>query len=62
MPHSTNKHQTYGDETNLDCCEVMTVIGDYDMAIITLDNLYSVWSCQPTPLDALSMPRGEPRP
>jgi hypothetical protein len=40
---------------NLDCCEVTTITGDYDMVIITLDNLSSMLSCLPTPRDAMSM-------
>jgi hypothetical protein len=33
----------------------MTITGDYDMAIITLDSLNSVLSCRLTPPNALSM-------
>jgi hypothetical protein len=55
---SSNKHLACGDETNLDCCEVMAIAGDYDMAIITLDSLYSVLSCWPIPTDFLSMSYG----
>jgi hypothetical protein len=38
MHHGSDKHLTCGDETNLDCCNMMTTTIDYDMTIITLDN------------------------
>jgi hypothetical protein len=38
---------------NIDCCEVMAIIGDYDMTIIKLDIIYFVFSCRLTPPDAL---------
>jgi hypothetical protein len=56
--HGSDKHLAYGNETNLDCCELMAIIVDYNMAIITLDSLYSGLSCQSTPIEALSMPYG----
>jgi hypothetical protein len=38
MHHGSDKHLACGDETNLDCCNMMTITIDYDMTIITLDN------------------------
>jgi hypothetical protein len=55
MHHGSNKHLASDDETNLDCCEVIVIIVDYDMAIITLQSLYIVLSCRLTPADALSV-------
>jgi hypothetical protein len=55
MHRSSDKHLACGDEMNLDYCEVTTITGDCDMAIITLGSLYSMLSCQPTLPDALSM-------
>jgi hypothetical protein len=56
--HGSDKHLACGNATNLDCCELMAIIVDYNMAIITLDCLYSGLSCQSTPIEALSMPYG----
>jgi hypothetical protein len=53
--HGSNEHLAYGDRMNLDCCKVMTITVDYGMTSITSDNLYSMLSCQPTPLIALSV-------
>jgi hypothetical protein len=50
-----NKHLACWDGMNKDNCEVMTTIVDYNMAIITLQNLYTMWSYWPTPPDALSV-------
>jgi hypothetical protein len=58
MHHSSDNHLACGDGTILDCCEVMANIGDFGMAIITLDSHYSVLFCQPTPPDVLSVPYG----
>jgi hypothetical protein len=58
MHHSPDKHLACGDGTNLDCSEVMAIIVDYGMTIITLDSLYSMLSYRPTPPDALSMQYG----
>jgi hypothetical protein len=44
--------------TNVDYCEVMATTVDYDMAITTLDNLYYVLSCRPTPPNVLSVQYG----
>jgi hypothetical protein len=55
MHHDSNKHLASDDETNIDCCEVIVIIVDYDMAIITLQSLYIVLSCRLTPADALSV-------
>jgi hypothetical protein len=43
---------------NLDCCKVMGITGDYAITIITLDNIYCVLSCRPTPLDGVLMLSG----
>jgi hypothetical protein len=59
MHRSSNKHLACSDGTNLDCCEVMAITGDYDMIIVTLDSLYSVLSCWPTPPDVLSVSYGQ---
>jgi hypothetical protein len=40
---------------SLDFYKVTTIFGDYDMAIITLDNLFSMLPCRPTPSEALSV-------
>jgi hypothetical protein len=58
MYHNADKNLACGDGSNLDCCEVMAIIGDFDMAIITLESHYFVLSCQPTPPDVLPMPCG----
>jgi hypothetical protein len=58
MHHGSDKHLAYDDMTNLDCCEVMAITIDYGMTNITLDNLYFVLSCRPTPPNALSMQYG----
>jgi hypothetical protein len=50
MHHGSNKHLASDDEPNLDCCEVIVIIVDYDMAIITLPSIYIVLSCRLTPL------------
>jgi hypothetical protein len=50
-----NKHLACWDGMNKDYCEVMATIVDYSMAIITLHNLYTMWSYWPTPPDALSV-------
>jgi hypothetical protein len=39
MHHGSDKHLACGDRTNLDCCDVMAVAVDYDMAITTLGSL-----------------------
>jgi hypothetical protein len=59
MHHASNKHLAYGDGMTLDYCEVMTITGDYDMTIITMDNLYSELSYRPTPPDALFVLYGQ---
>jgi hypothetical protein len=43
------------DGVNQDYCEVTTITGEYDMAIITLDRLHSVLSYRLTPPDILSV-------
>jgi hypothetical protein len=53
-----NRNITCGDEVTLDCCKVIIIIGDYDMVITTLNNLYYVLSCRINPQDALSMQHG----
>jgi hypothetical protein len=58
MHHGSDKHLAYDDMMNLDCCEVMAITIDYGMTNITLDNLYFVLSCRPTPPNALSMQYG----
>jgi hypothetical protein len=59
MHHASNKHLAYGDGMTLDYCEVMTITSDYDMTIITMDNLYSELSYRPTPPDALFVLYGQ---
>jgi hypothetical protein len=49
MHHCSDKHLACGDGMNLGCCEVMVVIVDYGMTIITLDSLYFLLSHRPTP-------------
>jgi hypothetical protein len=56
--HGSDNHLAYGNGTNLDYCEVMATTVDYDMTIITLDNIYSVLSCHATPPDALHVQYG----
>jgi hypothetical protein len=58
MHHSSDKHLTYIDGRDLDCCEVTAITSDFNMTTITLDNHYYVLSCQPAPPDALSVPCG----
>jgi hypothetical protein len=41
--------------TRLDCYDMITTIGDYDMAIIMLVRLYFVLSLCLAPTDALSV-------
>jgi hypothetical protein len=49
MYHSSDKHLACGDGMDLDCFKVTTITGDFNMTIITLDNHYSVLSCQSAP-------------
>jgi hypothetical protein len=49
MHHSLDKHLACGDGMKLDCYGVIAITGDYNIVIITLDNLYYVLSCQSTP-------------
>jgi hypothetical protein len=51
----SNRNLACGDEASLYCCDMITISGDYDMPIITLDRLYFMLFCQFTPTDALSM-------
>jgi hypothetical protein len=39
MHHSFDKHLACGGRMNLNCCKVTAITGDYDMTIITMDNL-----------------------
>jgi hypothetical protein len=55
MHHGSEEHLACGNEANKDCCKVMSVTVYYVMTTITLHNLYFVLSCQPTPLDDLSI-------
>jgi hypothetical protein len=55
MHHGSDKHLACGNEVNKDSCEVMAITVYYGMTTIMLHNLYFVFSCQPTPLDALSI-------
>jgi hypothetical protein len=58
MHHGSDNHLAYDDGMNLDYCEVMATTVDYDMTIITLDNIYSVLSYHTTPPDALHVQYG----
>jgi hypothetical protein len=44
MHHSSDKHLVCGNGMNLHCCEGTTATGDFSMAIMTLDNHYSMLS------------------
>jgi hypothetical protein len=48
MHRSSNKHLACSNGTNLDCCKMMTITGDYDMNIITLATFTSC--CLVSPL------------
>jgi hypothetical protein len=53
-----NRNLVCGEGTRLNCCDVITTTGDYDMAIITLDRLYFVLSYRLTPTDIVYVPYG----
>jgi hypothetical protein len=54
-----NRNLACSEGTRQNCCDVITVSGDYDMTIITLDTLYFVLSCHLAPTNALSVQHGQ---
>jgi hypothetical protein len=47
-----NRNLACGEDTRLDCCDVISIIGDFHMTIIMLSRLYFMLSCQLTPINA----------
>jgi hypothetical protein len=54
-----NRNLACGEDTRLDCCDVIATTGDYGMAIITLGRLYFVLSCRLAPIVALYVQYGQ---